>query len=145
MLIEKIQQFCVYNRTSINKELESLKGSSTGKWILDLSFSSLNSLLWEWGTQYDQLKVFCDDSVPLQEQSEILDAFIGIKEKLYMNMAGQEHSINYNLVDPIKMVDSLSYPGIQIADIASGVFAFVFKEGRRKVNMPNIQKNGQNI
>jgi hypothetical protein len=132
LLIEKIQQFCVYNRTSINKELESLKGSSTGKWILDLSFSSLNSLLAEWGTQYDQLKVFCDNSVPLQEQSEILDAFIGIKDKIYINLAGQEHSINYNLADSIKMVDSLSYPGIQIADIASGVFAFVFKENQQK-------------
>jgi len=132
LLIEKIQQFCVYNRTSINKELESLKGSSTGKWILDLSFSSLNSLLAEWGTQYDQLKVFCDNSVPLQEQSEILDAFIGIKDKIYINLAGQEHSINYNLADSIKMFDSLSYPGIQIADIASGVFAFVFKENQQK-------------
>ena len=30
------------------------------------------------------------------------------------------------------MVDSLSYPGIQIADIASGVFAFVFKENQQK-------------
>ncbi|NET70441.1 MAG: DUF3800 domain-containing protein [Sphaerospermopsis sp. SIO1G2] len=132
LLIEKIQQFCIYNRTSIKKELESLEGSSTGKWILDLSFSSLNSVLAEWGTQYDQLKVFCDDSVPLQEQSEILDAFIGIKDKTYINLAGQEHPINYNLVDSIKMVDSLSYPGIQIADIASGVFAFVFKENQQK-------------
>ncbi|MCP6760084.1 MAG: DUF3800 domain-containing protein [Fischerella sp. CENA71] len=131
LFIEMIITFCISHRDAINKELESLQGSGVGKWILDLTLTSLGSLLAEWGLKFKNLKVFCDTSKPLQEQPDFFNRMINYEDKLFMELNGKKHPISFNLATPIEFVDSKKYPGIQIADVASGTFAFVFQENEK--------------
>jgi hypothetical protein len=127
-VLDAIREFCVHQRDAINEELDSLKGTGTGKWILDLTHTSLFSLLGEWGQEFNQIEVFCDASKPLQEQVEIFQVMVNKDEKLFMELAGQQHAISFNLASLPQLVDSQSRPGIQIADVLAGTFAFVFRE-----------------
>jgi hypothetical protein len=129
--LDTIREFCVHQQGIINEELDSLKGTGTGKWILDLTHTSLFSLLGEWGQEFDQIEVFCDASKPLQEQMEIFQVMVNKDEKLFMDLAGQQHAISFNLASLPQLVDSQSHPGIQIADVLAGTFAFVFRENSK--------------
>jgi len=129
--LDTIREFCVHQQGIINEELDSLKGTGTGKWILDLTHTSLFSLLGEWGQEFDQIEVFCDVSKPLQEQMEIFQVMVDKDEKLFMELAGQQHAISFNLAGLPQFVDSQSHPGIQIADVLAGTFAFVFRENSK--------------
>jgi hypothetical protein len=126
--LDIVRTFCIHQQDTINAELESLKGTGVGKWILDLTDSSLFSLLSEWGQEYYQLSIFCDASKPLQEQTDVYQVMINKKEKIFMELGGKEHAITFNLANLPQFVDSKSYPGIQIADIFAGTFTFVFRE-----------------
>lgn len=126
--LDTIREFCVHQRDVINEDLDSLKGTGTGKWILDLTHASLLSLLGEWGQEFNQMEVFCDASKPLQEQIGIFQIMVNKDEKLFMELAGQQHAISFNLASLPQLVDSQSHPGIQIADVLAGTFAFVFRE-----------------
>lgn len=126
--IQMVKTFCICHKKIINEELESLKGFGVGKWTLDLTVTSLASILFEQGLKFQQMDVFCDDSKPLQAQHEVFNAFVNCKKRIYMESNGEKHPIGCNLTGPIKLVDSRQYPGIQIADVASGMFTFAFKE-----------------
>lgn len=130
-MLDTVRTFCVHQRDVINSELDSLKGTGVGKWILDLTHSSLVSLLAEWGQEYEQLHVFCDASKPLKEQVEVYQTMINRKEKIFMELNGKEHPITFNLVEPPLLVSSHSHPGIQIADVLAGTFMFVFRENSK--------------
>lgn len=121
-----VKEFCICQRTAINSELDSLRGSGTGKWILDLTDSSLTSLLADWGQECKQMRVFCDRSKPLEEEHPVYRAMVNNDKKLFMELDGEEHPLTYNLVDVPRMVDSKNHPGIQIADIFAGAFTFVY-------------------
>jgi hypothetical protein len=56
--LDIIRTFCIHQQDTINAELESLKGTGGGKWILDLTHSSLVSLLSEWGARIRSVKCF---------------------------------------------------------------------------------------
>lgn len=127
-MLDLIKTFCIYHRNTINEELDSLKGNGVGKWILDFTQTSLVTLLAEWGQEFQQLHVFCDESKPLQEQQEIFDAMLNKQDKIFMEVEGKEHPITFNLATQLQFVNSKTYPGIQIADVAAGIFAFVFQE-----------------
>lgn len=138
-VLDAVKTFCIHQREVINTELDSLKGNGVGKWVLDLTHSSLISLLTEWGKEFYQLDVFCDDSKPLQEQTEIFQVMVNREEKLFLNIAGEEQLLSFNLASIPKLVNSQSHPGIQIADVLAGTFTFVFREnlkGKYK-NYPN--------
>lgn len=126
--LDTVRTFCIHQRDAINIELDSLKGTGTGKWILDLTLSSLFSLLGEWGQEINQLEVFCDASKPLQELIEAFQSMVNRKERLFIELEGEQHPITFNLVRLPQFVDSHSCPGIQIADVFAGTFAFVFRE-----------------
>lgn len=126
--LDTVRTFCIHQQDAINAELESLKGTGVGKWILDLTHSSLVSLLSEWGQEYYQLRVFCDASKPLQEQTEVYQAMVDKEEKIFMELGGKEQAITFNLAGVPQLVNSQSHPGIQIADILAGTFTFVFRE-----------------
>jgi len=129
--LDTIRSFCVHQRDVINEELDSLKGTGTGKWILDLTHSSLFSLLGEWGQEFNQMEVFCDVSKPLQEQTDIFQVMINRNEKLFVEFAGKQHAISFNLASIPQLVDSQSRPGIQVADVLAGAFAFTFRENSK--------------
>jgi Protein of unknown function (DUF3800) len=141
--LDIVRTFCIHQQDVVNEELESLKGTDVGKWILDLTQSSLVSLLSEWGEEYDQLRVFCDASKPLQEQTEIYQAMVNKEEKISMELAGEEHAITFNLADVPQLVNSQSHPGIQIADILAGTFTFIFRENSKGnySNYPEVWKS----
>jgi hypothetical protein len=129
--LDTVRTFCIHQQNVINAELESRKGTGIGKWILDLTHSSLVSLLSEWGQEYYQLRVFCDASKPLQEQVEFYQAMVNKEEKIFMELGEKEHAITFNLSGVPQLVNSQSYPGIQIADILAGAFTFVFRENSK--------------
>lgn len=131
-MLDLIKTFCIYHRNTINEELDSLKGKGVGKWILDLTGVSLASLLAEWGQKYQQLQVFCDESKPLQEQPEVFNAMINRQDKIFIEVEGKEHPISFNLATQLEFVNSKTYPGIQIADVAAGTFAFVFQKNLKE-------------
>lgn len=124
-----IKDFCIYHSNTIAEELNFLKGTGTGKWILDLTLTSLVSLLADWGQQFDELQVFCDQSKPLQDQPDFLKVMIGNAEKIYMDLGERKFPLTFNLKENINFIDSKKYPGIQIADIFAGASKFVFQEG----------------
>lgn len=112
----------------ISEELSSLEDTKTGKWVLELTSTSLVSLLSDWGQQFYELEVFCDQSKPLQEQPEFFNAMIGNTTQISINTGEQIHPLSFNLKQPIKFINSKQYPGIQIADIFAGATKFVFQE-----------------
>jgi hypothetical protein len=126
--LEAFRTFCIHQRDVIMAELDSLKGTDTGKWILELTHSSLFLLLGRWGEEFDQLEVFCDASKPLKEQGQIFQGMVSKDEKLFMELAGKQHPISFNLASAPQLVDSQSHPGIQIADVLAGTWAYVFRE-----------------
>ncbi|MCT7985563.1 DUF3800 domain-containing protein [Laspinema sp. A4] len=130
--LDLIRTFCIHQRDVINEELESLKGTGVGKWILELTVTSIVSLLTEWGQEFNQLEVFCDDSKPLKEQLEFFDSILNNPEKNFIEINGTQYPLTFNLVNLPQLVSSKTYPGIQIADIFSGAFAFVFRETSKR-------------
>ncbi|NMG58369.1 DUF3800 domain-containing protein [Geitlerinema sp. P-1104] len=126
--LNEIKEFCIHQREIINLELDSIKGTNVGKWVLDLSSSSLFSLLGEWGQESYQLKVFCDSSKPLKEQLELFEEMVNKEDKEFIEVAGKQHPISFNLIEIPKLADSKKFPGIQIADVFAGTAAFVFGE-----------------
>lgn len=127
-ILDLIKQFCISHKNIISKELSSLEDTKTGKWVLELTSTSLASLLSDWGQQFYKLEVFCDQSKPLQEQPEFFNAMIGNTTQVSINTGEQVHPLSFNLKQPIQFVDSKQYPGIQIADIFAGATKFIFQE-----------------
>lgn len=127
-VLDLIKQFCISHKNIISEELSSLEDTKTGKWVLELTSTSLVSLLSDWGQQLYELEVFCDQSKPLQEQPEFFNAMIGNITQVSINTEEQVHPLSFNLKQPIKFVDSKQYPGIQIADIFAGVTKFIVQE-----------------
>jgi hypothetical protein len=126
--INSIRLFCMHHRDLILEELESLNGSSTGKWILDLTSSSLAVLLGEWGQKFQELEVFCDHSKPLQEEHDYFRAMIGNSNQLFIEFSGKKHPFIFNLKNPINFVNSKEHYGIQIADVFAGCSTFIAKK-----------------
>jgi hypothetical protein len=121
--------FALGCRDAINEELDALAGSdAVDKWVLDLTSASLVTLLAHWGGKLEQLDVYCDKSKPLQAGPGILEAMIGREERLYINFAGRELPMTFNLLRLPEFVDSKSQPGIQLADVVSGAAAFGLRD-----------------
>lgn len=134
-VLEQMCAFALGYRKEINEELNFLQGSdAVGKWVLDLTSASLVTLLSHWGERLEQMDVYCDHSKPLQAGPGILDAMVGREDRIFMRLAGREALITFNLLRLPQLVDSQTYAGIQLADIASGAAAFGVKhrtgEGR---------------
>ena len=131
--LDDIKTFCIHHRNTINQELNSLRGTDIGKWILELSTSALFSILCDWGKEFNQLKVFCDVSKPLKENNGLLDTMIGREDKIYTDFfQGVEEPITFNLSQEVQFVESDKFPGIQIADVAAAACACAFREGNNE-------------
>ena len=129
--LDDIKTFCIHHRNTINQELNSLRGTDIGKWILELSTSALFSILCDWGKEFNQLKVFCDVSKPLKENNRLFEPMIVRENKIDIDFCqGVEEPIIFNLSQEVKFVESDKFPGIQIADVAAAACAYAsaFKE-----------------
>ncbi len=125
-VMEQIRSFAFYNRESIKKELDTIKGIGAGTWVLDLTDTAVFHQLAEWGQRYAQLVVFCDASKPLDHQKEMFNVMINRKDKKYIELHGSSHPITFNMSKEIQVVSSTEHYGIQIADVVAGATAYIF-------------------
>lgn len=125
-IVTQIREFAQHRATDIGEELDSLSGSATGKWVLDLTNSSLHGLLAQWGMKYDAITAICDNSKPLQQSGEFFDAMVGNKKQLFGGFDGAKHPMTFNLTGPIDFRDSKSSHGVQLADALAGAAVHVW-------------------
>ncbi len=120
-----VQEFCVTNQQKIFEEIDFLRNLTVGRWILDLTAACLNPVLWHWGSKFESLEVYCDDSKPLESflKEGVFDAMIGRTDKQTFELEGHSQQVTFNLAKAIELVRSDLTPGIQIADVVSSALA----------------------
>jgi len=124
-VITQIREFAQCRADDIRKELSFVR--STGdKWILDLTHTSLFTLLAHWGTEFAEITAICDQSKPLEQDQSMFDIMIGRKERLFADVFEDEHPLTFNLTGPIELADSRVAHGIQIADAVAAAMVYVF-------------------
>lgn len=119
-----ILTFTLKNKTNVEKELDGYIGEGSGKWSLDLTNTSLYTLLSDWGQSYETLTAYCDKSKPLETDHELLDAMVGREDKVYSTFGDQRIPITFNLTESINLVDSQDYAGVQLADAVAAAFSY---------------------
>lgn len=115
------------NEQAIREELESLQGTGTDKWVLDLTSTALHSLLCEWAESFESLDVTCDESKPLAANQALHSAMVGNTRRAYHLLLGTRQRITYNLSGPIELARSIDTPGLQLADVVASTTAAVFE------------------
>lgn len=127
VMMERILSFCRGYAEIIAERTSHLRpgNSTTGKWALDLTTTSLFSLiLTGWGHRHDRLTVLCDESKPLKESSDILDGFINRQGEEKLEAGRRQVAIRANLTGPVQFGSSLTHPTLQVADLLAGITAF---------------------
>ena len=121
--------FCLCNQNSIKDEIKLLRKLDVGRrWDLELSQTMVHWLLAYWGEEFEGLEAYCDMSKPVESNMEMFNQFIGRKDKAYIRLGGEPRpSLVYNLAEPIKLVDSKKYHGVQIADVLASSVAYSLK------------------
>ena len=115
--------------SDISSELDSLRANDgVGKWVLDLSSSSLFRVLAHLGDRFDELEVYCDDSKPIRAHKSMIDTMVGRRSESRWVIGDSDSAVTFNLVRPIQLVDSKKHPGIQVADLLASSVAYVFRE-----------------
>jgi Protein of unknown function (DUF3800) len=95
-------------------------------WILELSVTSLFSILSEWGTEFGKLRVHCDDSKPLLHQAYAFDPMLNREESAQITFDGRTSPFGFSLAEPIRFAASCDCPALQVADvIASSAYALL--------------------
>jgi hypothetical protein len=124
---KEVLAFAHGQRTAIIDELKTIESlGKLGRWTLDVTDAALYSLLCHWGTKFDELEVFCDESKPLSTyltaEPSLFAAMVGRKDKQYIELGGKRKPVTFCLARSVSLVNSASSYGIQIADaIASGL------------------------
>ena len=145
-LIETATLFCLLNKEKILTELNPLLSDPDNhRWMLELSNTALPGLLSSWGEEHESLDVYCDASKPVNDQLDAFNCMVGQTEKIYMTLGKITWSLTYNLASPIKLVDSLQYPGIQIADVFASSLCFALNNQDDPFCKDLIQKFGPAI
>ncbi|WP_284337655.1 DUF3800 domain-containing protein [Comamonas sp. NoAH] len=125
-IITKVREFAQHRAADIKAELDSLSRVTTGKWVLDITCTSLHSLLSRWGTKYETITAICDNSKPLQQAGDFFDAMIGYRKQLFGGFDGANRPMTFNLSGPIDFRDSKTSHGIQLADALAGAAVHVW-------------------
>ncbi len=124
-ILEAIKTFCHHNQQSILEEVKD-----TDKWILELTTTAIFSLLADWGQEYEQMKVLCDKSQALELNQFIFNTMINREDRVIFEFFENEQKpITFNISQEIKFVDSLDFPGVQIADVVASACICAFQEG----------------
>jgi hypothetical protein len=127
--LEQIISFCVYNREAILRELAEVK--KFGGWMLELTFTSLWSLLGYWGERFESLVIYCDDSVPIAAHKDMIDMMVGRTDKVSIRMGNRRSSLLFNLHEPVHLVNSKEHAGVQIADTLAAATCYAIRERRQ--------------
>ncbi len=128
-VFKSIVDFMESYSNKIIEELDILKITGDhGKWILDLSFSSLSSLLRHWAKSESELTVICDSSKPLAAIKDSLNIMIGRTDRPQFTFPGRDPiSPVFNLKESIQFKDSRKSSGIQLADILASSAVYAIK------------------
>jgi hypothetical protein len=59
---------------------------------------------------------------------DILRVMINRHDKKYVELGGERYPLTFNLAEPISLVDSKDFAGIQLADIIGAAYGFAFKD-----------------
>ncbi len=123
-----ISLFAMTNRAALQSERERTHSATVLNWILDLTTTSLFSVLRYWGEVYDEIDVFCDKSKPLETEIDILKNMVGRRDHIRMQMFGKDTQFTFNLIREPSLVDSKDYAGVQIADVFSSAVASAWQK-----------------
>lgn len=126
VIMERILTFCRGYADVIAQRTSHLRpgNSTTGKWALDLTSTSLFTLILSgWGHRHDRLTVLCDDSKPLKDGDVLFDGFIGREGEEQLEAGRYQVPIRGNLTGPIEFGSSMTHPTLQVADLVAGVTA----------------------
>jgi hypothetical protein len=120
----------------------NIETPDSGRWVLDLSTSSLWSHLNHWGRKGKLLSVRCDSSKPLMAHTFAGDDnHPAIRSQ---RMMGRLEPLGWKLVEPVAFVDSHDHPAIQLADVVAGSAAKLFGDGlpRCETIVESISRHG---
>ena len=138
--LDHVTTFALCNKETIKREIRLIKamGSARG-WPLELSTTSVSWLLASWAEEFEALRVRCDASKPIAEDLAYFRNFLGREDKAYVWFGQQNNPKNnpsyiYNLAEPVQLVDSLEFPGVQIADIWASALAYAFKNDNEAIS-----------
>ncbi|TXN67876.1 DUF3800 domain-containing protein [Methylobacterium sp. WL6] len=119
-LLEQVLRFARGYHSVISQETKSLERSGAGKWVLDLTTTSIFSHLTAWGERYPQIEVVCDDSKPLLALAGLFDVMINRSDKAYMDAFGKKRPLTWNMSVPLRFASSKDHSGVQLADLIAG-------------------------
>ncbi|WP_420613353.1 DUF3800 domain-containing protein [Candidatus Spongiisocius sp.] len=127
--IGQLHKLSKLHREKIEGELGVARNAGPmANWTLELTATALYSLLCYWGETSDGLEVYCDNSKPLVASAAFFDGFIGRRDKGYVQLSSAPpSSIVFNLNKPVRLVDSRSSYGIQLADVLASTLAYTLK------------------
>jgi len=120
--IDQLIAVCFHRRDEVLADLSRVRKNL--KWLLELTTTSLASLLPYWGDRAESLRVFCDVSTPVNDGVPHLN-MVGVTEKLVIRIGDAGGSYLYNLAEPIHVVDSVGSPGVQLADVLAAAACYV--------------------
>ncbi|MBO1905296.1 DUF3800 domain-containing protein [Microvirga sp. 3-52] len=99
-----------------------------GKWVLDLTFTALSSLLQGgFGLRHERVEVLCDESKPLLAMAPFFESWVGRTEKVRLHAGDRIIEVRLNLAQPLTFGRSTDHPTLQIADLAAGIAAAVHR------------------
>jgi hypothetical protein len=122
--LERVLQFCQGYSRVIAEETKSNRPefSNVGKWTLDLTSTSLFSLLFLfWGHRHPQLRILCDESKPLMAVDEFFNTWVGEDNTRNITDGRRTYDVKGNLVAPVQFGSSSADPSLQIADLLAGL------------------------
>lgn len=93
-----------------------------GKWTLDLTATSLWSLLFfGWGHRHPQIDVLCDESKPPGAMVDVFNGWVDSAKEVPISDGQYPRTMRLNLANPIRFGSSKDNPTLQIADVLAGL------------------------
>jgi hypothetical protein len=124
-VLEQITLFASLHKDAVTEELLTLDGGQgVPNWVLDLTTTSLFTLLSEFAVTLSPLTVYCDASKPLMANKSVFGAMVNRPDMLGGKDVFGEHPFGFDLSCEPQLVNSKDYAGVQIADIFASATAF---------------------
>ena len=138
-----ILQFIAKHRAEIDKEIGP--GEDT-KWMLDLTTTSLHNLIAELaGSGSIPIIATCDMSKPIMAVMDLNSVFVNDKRILWSTIDGVRHRLNYNLSEPLRLRDSQTEPGLQLADVIASVVNYSLKNNEETFSKSVLDLIRENV
>jgi hypothetical protein len=133
-LARNISRFCSEQRILIEAEFQKSGNDVVDRWGLDLSSSSITSLLRLWAERGREIHLVVDESKPLAAWANAVKNLFPIRPGpqepgRYLEVEGRRHRLNFALAEPVRFASSKETPGLQLADVMAALVSELL-EGR---------------